>query len=284
MTPGTARFALLSFLGLSAGVMVNLLWLQQELPAARMAGPKAASMQPVAPAAPRGAELQRAAVVPTRLASRLSDAGRAELDGRATEVRDWESRLRVQPGAAGTKPAEPEMQAVRVKAALSAGTARDGDNATPDTIRAIQRELSQQGYEPGTADGVAGLATRAAAMAFERDQGLPVTGDLTELLLQRLLLGVPPIERAVDSVAATGGNAERVVRGVQETLSTLGYAPGTPDGRFSVDTERAIREFELDNGMKPSGRISGPLIARLAKRSGQGVAPVVAGRAGARPR
>ena len=49
---------------------------------------------------------------------------------------------------------------------------------TPETIRAIQRELQARGYEAGAADGVPRLVTRAAIMAYEHDNGLPLSTDV----------------------------------------------------------------------------------------------------------
>ena len=46
--------------------------------------------------------------------------------------------------------------------------------ASPTEVtRAVQRELQIRGYETGARDGVAGLMTRGAILAFEYDHGLP---------------------------------------------------------------------------------------------------------------
>src|SRR6185369_9761772 len=70
-----------------------------------------------------------------------------------------------------------------------------------ETIRAIQRELRQREYGLLVSDGVMRPVTRAAIMAYEHDQGLPLTGEANEALLKRLLLGVsltadPPVATA----------------------------------------------------------------------------------------
>ena len=44
-----------------------------------------------------------------------------------------------------------------------------------ELTRAVQRELKAKGYETGVVDGVAGLVTRAAIMAYEADHGLTLT-------------------------------------------------------------------------------------------------------------
>jgi peptidoglycan hydrolase-like protein with peptidoglycan-binding domain len=58
------------------------------------------------------------------------------------------------------------------------GTASAGATApaSRDTIRKVQRELAQRGYQPGAADGIMGRATRAALMDFQRKENLAVTG------------------------------------------------------------------------------------------------------------
>src|SRR5512134_2041558 len=60
---------------------------------------------------------------------------------------------------------------------------------SPETIRAIQRELQARGYESGAADGVPGIVTRAAIMAYEHDNGMPVLGAADVALLKAVLLG-----------------------------------------------------------------------------------------------
>lgn len=141
--------------------------------------------------------------------------------------------------------------------------------AAPETVRALQRELTQRGYEPGAADGTIGLATRAAVMAYEQDQGIPVTGEPSEALLKRLLLGVTPGDPLPPQPTREARQrVEHIVRTVQETLAALGYMPGAIDGHLGTETDRAIREFEMDQGVVPTGRISGRLINRLARAAG----------------
>jgi peptidoglycan hydrolase-like protein with peptidoglycan-binding domain len=142
-----------------------------------------------------------------------------------------------------------------------------------ETIRALQRELHQRGYGPLVSDGIMRPVTRAAIMAYEHDQGLPLSGEASEVLLGRVLLGaslsVEPASGTARKVATQ--RAAQVVRTVQELLAKLGYQPGAIDGRLSEETVRAVREFELDKGIAPKGRISADLLIRLteAAQSGQ---------------
>jgi len=75
------------------------------------------------------------------------------------------------------------------------------------------------------------------------------------------------------SAAAAGKvatvRAAQIVRKVQELLAKLGYQPGQVDGRLGEDTLRAVREFELDKGLAPKGRISADVLMRLTDAAAQ---------------
>lgn len=145
-----------------------------------------------------------------------------------------------------------------------------GDSA--ELTRAVQRELNARGYDTGVVDGVAGLVTRAAIIAYEGDHGLPLTGEPREALLENILLGSGA--RTSDTAARgeePGPRAQSVIRAVQRALQKLGYYSGAIDGRLSPETARSIRQFEAKLGMTETGRISGPLLARLARVAGQSV-------------
>jgi peptidoglycan hydrolase-like protein with peptidoglycan-binding domain len=150
-------------------------------------------------------------------------------------------------------------------AALSAALPEPTTSESGDVVRAVQRELTARGYGGVTVDGTINLRTRAAIMAYEFDQHLPVTGLATDALLQRLVMGTTS-DPADASSAPRKDRAEQVVRHVQQTLARLGYAIGRPDGRAGEDLVRAIRDFELDQGLVPSGRVSADLLAAIERR------------------
>jgi hypothetical protein len=53
------------------------------------------------------------------------------------------------------------------------------------------------------------------------------------------------------------------VRGVQEGLARLGYAPGAADGNFGPKTREAIRLYERDRNLEETGTITPQLIEEL---------------------
>jgi peptidoglycan hydrolase-like protein with peptidoglycan-binding domain len=140
---------------------------------------------------------------------------------------------------------------------------------TEDMTRAVQRELQMRGYETGGADGVVGLMTRAAVMGFEYDHGMVMTGRPSEELLKRIVLGGGGRAKPIGSKGQSP-EARDVIRTVQTSLVKLGYRPGGIDGQLSPETARAIREFEVDQTLTESGRVSGPLVVRLARLVNEG--------------
>ena len=62
------------------------------------------------------------------------------------------------------------------------------------------------------------------------------------------------------------------VHAVQRALNDLGYAAGTADGQMGSKTRAAIRAYQIDKGLPPSGEPSRSLYGHLQNN----LAPVVA--------
>jgi peptidoglycan hydrolase-like protein with peptidoglycan-binding domain len=176
----------------------------------------------------------------------------------------------------GAGPAETPAGALRV--------VPEGDTSasSAEIVRGIQRELNTRGYDAGQPDGVAGLVTRAAIMAYEFDYGFALTATPSQELLSRIVLGSSaPAANRPKGFGGVTGDAEGVVRMTEQALASLGYQPGKADGKISDQTARAIREFELDQKLPESGRVSGPLMSRLLRLQDQMAQP--AAQAAAKP-
>ena len=52
---------------------------------------------------------------------------------------------------------------------------------------------------------------------------------------------------------------------MQKGLVALGYQVARVDGRLGEDTVKAIRDFEVDRGLVPKGRVSAELLARITE-------------------
>jgi peptidoglycan hydrolase-like protein with peptidoglycan-binding domain len=163
----------------------------------------------------------------------------------------------------------PSANNVPVAAAKPSPPAASGDN--PDIVTGIQRELAARDYDLGAPDGTASATTRGAIMAWEHDNGLSLTGEPTAAVLKAIILGVEPATGAQIASELKALPKEReprtqhLIRSVQQSLADLGYVLGTASGQMNDDTAKAIREFEQEQGLPTTGRISATLISRLAR-------------------
>lgn len=244
MTPGQARIALLSFLVVTTGVFVNAHFLQ--------ARPAIATTAAIEPPPAGSADRARKPIA----------AAQDRFNPRWPGATSGESPLRI---------ARFALDSARLDGVLDAPQ----DVASAKTVVAIQRELTTRGYGPLAGDGVMGLSTRAGIMAYEHDHGLALTGEASEGLLKRILLGGSAgIDFGAPGRTRPSAQAEQVIRMVQHWLAALGYLVGRIDGRLGDDTLKAIRDFEMDKGLVPKGRISAELVARL----NEAAAPKLSGR------
>jgi peptidoglycan hydrolase-like protein with peptidoglycan-binding domain len=140
-----------------------------------------------------------------------------------------------------------------------------------ETVRAIQRELQQRGYGSGDGDGIVGPITRATILAYEFDRGMALTGIVSDELLRAIVLGSATTEPVSPTTAKTtlAPAAKQAVRDVQLQLTTLGYGSASKDGQLDDTTVKAIKRFERDQGLAETGRISGPLVAKLIRLTTQ---------------
>jgi peptidoglycan hydrolase-like protein with peptidoglycan-binding domain len=78
------------------------------------------------------------------------------------------------------------------------------------------------------------------------------------VLLAMVLVGVPVL--AGGGTVARGGVEPSLttdeVRSVQSTLRDLGYDVGDVDGAVGARTRDAIRAFQRDRGLEPTGHLS----------------------------
>ncbi|MFM2423011.1 MAG: hypothetical protein RL291_1541 [Pseudomonadota bacterium] len=159
-----------------------------------------------------------------------------------------------------------EPTALSADASLPHVPHAEGD---PAIIRALKRALNERGYGPLNAEPTTGLLTRSAILAFEFDNGLPLNGEATEVLLARMAsLSKPDATTRANLKAATPA-AEAVVRHVQHKLHALGYLEGRIDGRLGDAMQTAIRRFEADQKLEPKGRIGVDVVTRLEAIAGK---------------
>lgn len=186
-------------------------------------------------------------------------------EGRAANVGQAEAALvaPVVPAPVAAERRSPERTPATTTSAVAAAVP---GMSRADVVRGLQRGLGALGYEPGQPDGVVGLMTRAAIMAYEADNGLALTGEPAEELLKRLNSGSPPSRSPRKGPPEVKNiEAAQIIRSVGQWLSALGYPLAKIETGMSPALVRAIRDFEASQKMPETGRISAPLVARLSR-------------------
>ncbi len=168
------------------------------------------------------------------------------------------------------RPAGGATTQMQIRSPAIAPPNSDSAMSRADVVRGIQRELDTRGYAPGAPDGVPGLVTRAAIMAFEHDNGIALTGEPTQELLGRIVLGaaVPAVARP-GKPEVKGTEAAAVVKAVAQSLAAQGYAVAKSEGGVDTTLVKAIRDFEEVQKLPGTGRISAALVSRLLRLQGQ---------------
>ena len=113
---------------------------------------------------------------------------------------------------------------------VSAASLKQGSRGSD--VKQLQKNLIGMGYLDGSADGIYGAKTKTAVSEFQKDFGLSAdgtAGDATQFALR-----------------------SAIVR-VQVELKSAGYAPGTADGKFGAKTQKALKSYQKDNDLCPSG-------------------------------
>jgi murein L,D-transpeptidase YcbB/YkuD len=132
---------------------------------------------------------------------------------------------------------------------------KKAEAAVRDYTTALQKSLAEAGYYREEVDGVYGPSTVDAVKALQEKNGLPVTGAMdkaTEAALQAELAakGGEAAEQAVASTAA-----------VQQTLKLAGYWTGPVDGMWTPALTEALKSFQKDLGVEPTGQVDAATIA-----------------------
>ena len=193
---------------------------------------------------------------------------------------DWSYYLRLVAACAGSPTSAPEVSAIRsVSAADSITTTTTsgvdalcddagcipapgfGPGAAGTSVTLLQWDLAYLGRLNRSAvllgDGQFGPRTLAALRSFQAANGVPATGfygPLTAAALARSLARAP--SGAAGATLAFGARSAGVAR-LQRDLGSLGYMDAVT-GYFGPVTRDAVRRFQLDRSIEPTGTY-GPL-------------------------
>ena len=160
-------------------------------------------------------------------------------------------------------------------------------------VRRMQEALTQLGYSTGGTDGKFGDRTLQAVRAFQRDRGLTVdglAGNQTLTLLYSMAGGSSSGSSGSGSSSGSSGSSGTVTNGcfggdystlkygargsrvvtLQKALNQLGYSVGNADGIFGAGTQRAVTQFQRDQGLDDDGLAGRKTLQRIEQMLGSG--------------
>jgi peptidoglycan hydrolase-like protein with peptidoglycan-binding domain len=147
------------------------------------------------------------------------------------------------------EPSAPLLQHIRQRVAAAAPVPSVPDAST---VAGIQAELRLRGYAIPQISGLMDSETRQAIRDYQQGQGTPVTGDASTALLEEL--------RAASAEPATPPADMLLTReeraAAQRVLNARGYDAGPPDGVLGPRSRVAIRTFQADSNLTPSGELT----------------------------
>jgi peptidoglycan hydrolase-like protein with peptidoglycan-binding domain len=128
--------------------------------------------------------------------------------------------------------------------ALRVITLRPQSSERVQRVKALQRQLSWLGLEPGPVDGRYGPLTTVAVRRFQEAHGLPVDGVVDQLTADARAASAPE--------PPTSDRIERV-KVLQRQLGALGLEPGPVDGRYGPLTTAAVKRFQQAHDLQADG-------------------------------
>ncbi len=142
------------------------------------------------------------------------------------------------------------LVAALAAAGMASASAADAPFVDSQTVRQVQKTLSDRGFRTGGIDGRMGPQTQAALVNFQRAEKLQPTGKLDRGTLAALRVHEQKYGPAT-------------VRKVQETLNARGFKAGAANGTLGQTTSTALRAFQKSEGFAVTGRLNPRTLAAL---------------------
>ncbi len=147
---------------------------------------------------------------------------------------------------------------------------------TGEQILQVEQALYSLGYHDDDFDALLDEDTRKALRAFQRANGLEVTGEADSATLGKLSDGtaitcheylVQLTKNYSELPILQMGSTGNVVSTMQRKLKELGYFSGSADGVFGEATLIAVYRFQIANGLDQTGTADQSTLLRLNEGS-----------------
>lgn len=144
---------------------------------------------------------------------------------------------------------EPSAELLRhLRERASAAPAPSAMAVDANTLARIQAELRERGYPIPLISGRMDAPTRQAIREYQQGQGVSVTGEPSQALLDALRTG------SADTTPELGLSREQRAA-AQRALNARGYDAGPPDGVLGPRSRVAIRTFQAANQLGATGTL-----------------------------
>ena len=146
---------------------------------------------------------------------------------------------------------------------MAATTLRVGDQGA--SVKTLQQQLNQLGYDCGAPDGIFGQRTAEAVKALQRACNLTadgIVGSGTWSTINSLLSSTGSTGSTGSSVLKYGSRGT-AVKSLQQDLNTLGYGCGTPDGIYGNNTVNAVKAFQRASSLTADGIAGGSTLSKI---------------------
>lgn len=138
-------------------------------------------------------------------------------------------------------------------------------------VAVLEARLINLGYHLAAADTSYDGLTASSVRTFQARASLAQTGVADLDTQNRLNASTAPRSLATYKY----GSANEAVRLIQQRLNQLGFACGTPDGRFGSKTLAAVKAFQRRAGLTIDGVIGSRTVASLFADASVPAAPVI---------
>ncbi len=129
----------------------------------------------------------------------------------------------------------------------------------------MRERLASLGFE-STGDAIEefGEGTVAVVEAFQRARGLPITGVVDDTTWERLIEAGWRLGSRLLFTSSPHLRGDDVAE-LQVRLAQFGFNPGRIDGIFGPLTEEALRDFQRNCGLDPSGTLTRSTLTELER-------------------
>lgn len=126
-----------------------------------------------------------------------------------------------------------------------------------DMVKILQEKLKRLGYYNALITGSFGLSTEEGVRAFQQDENLEVTGIVDSATWERLNYYTEPRINVISVYPTLSLNDKGpYVTDLQTKLKALLYYTKDINGEFDLETELAVKRFQLNNGITAGGIVS----------------------------